>query len=223
MKKSVNILMVDDHPMIIEGYKNTLLENCKKPVNCAIDIAFNCDEAKSFIEKNVKKKPYDLAIIDIKLPPSSDGMITSGEDLALVFKKNYPKARVIISTMHNEDSRIHNILQNVNPEGFLIKSDLSSTELVRAYEEIMEGKTYYSTTVTNHFRKMMNNNFSLDKVNLQILYHLSRGVQTKNLGNYINLSLSAIEKRKNHIKELFDIKSSNDERVIQEARKRGFI
>ena len=34
--------MVDDHPMIIEGYKNTLLENCKKPVNCQIDIAFNC-------------------------------------------------------------------------------------------------------------------------------------------------------------------------------------
>jgi len=223
MKNNVSILMVDDHPMIIEGYKNTLLENCKKPANCQIDIAFNCDEATALIEKNVKKKPYDLALIDIKLPPSSDGTITSGEDLALVFKQHYPGAKVIISTMHNEDSRIHNILQNVNPEGFLIKSDLSSTELVRAYEEIMDGKTYYSTTVTNHFRKMMNNNFSLDKVNLQILYHLSRGVQTKNLGNYINLSLSAIEKRKNHIKELFDIKSSNDETVIDEARKRGFI
>ena len=125
--------------------------------------------------------------------------------------------------MHNEDSRIHNILQTVNPEGFLIKSDLSSKELVRAFEEIMDGKTYYSTTVASHFRKMMNNNFSLDTVNLQILYHLSRGVQTKNLGKYINLSLSAIEKRKNHIKELFDIKSSNDEMVIEEARRRGFV
>jgi len=223
MKNIVNVLMVDDHPMIIEGYKNTLLENAKDSIECVIDIAFNCQEGLDFIQKNLGKKKYDLALIDIKLPPSNDGSITSGEDLAVVFKNNYPEAKVIISTMHNEDSRIHNILQTVNPEGFLIKSDLSSTELVRAFEEIMEGKSYYSTTVTNHFRKMMNNNFSLDKVNLQILYHLSRGVQTKNLGNYINLSLSAIEKRKNHIKELFDIKSSNDEKVIEEARKRGFI
>lgn len=215
--------MVDDHPMIIEGYRNTLMENCEKPINCNIDTAFDCDEAIAYIKKNVSKKPYDLALIDIKLPPSSDGTVTSGEDLASIFKQQYPKAKVIISTMHNEDSRIHNILQTVNPEGFLIKSDLSSTELVRAFEEIMDGKTYYSTTVTSHFRKMMNNNFSLDTVNLQILYHLSRGVQTKNLGNYINLSLSAIEKRKNHIKELFDIKSSNDEMVIEEARRRGFV
>ena len=215
--------MVDDHPMIIEGYKNTLLEKFKKPVDCTIDTASNCDEALALIKKNTTKKPYDLALIDIKLPASEDGTVTSGEDLAIQFKQAYPKAKVIVSTMHNEDSRIHNILQTVNPEGFLIKSDLSSTELVRAFEEIMDGKTYYSTTVTNHFRKMMNNNFSLDTVNLQILYHLSRGVQTKNLGKYINLSLSAIEKRKNHIKELFDIKSSNDEKVIEEARKRGFV
>lgn len=215
--------MVDDHPMIIEGYKNTLLENFKEPLDCKIDTASNCDEALELIKKNASKKPYDLALIDIKLPASTDGTVTSGEDLAIQFKQSHPKARVIISTMHNEDSRIHNILQTVNPEGFLIKSDLSSTELVRAFEEILEGKTYYSTTVTAHFRKMMNNNFSLDTVNLQILYHLSRGVQTKNLGKYINLSLSAIEKRKNHIKELFDIKSSNDEKVIEEARKRGFV
>ena len=223
MKTNINVLIVDDHPMIIEGYKNTLLDNFKKPINCSIDTAFDCEEALTLIKKNANKKPYDLAVIDIKLPPSEDGSITSGEDLALIFRKLHPNAKVIISTMHNEDSRIHNILQTVNPEGFLIKSDLSSKELVRAFDEIMEGKTYYSTTVNSHFRKMMNNSFSLDKVNLQILYHLSRGVQTKNLGKYINLSLSAIEKRKNHIKELFDIKSSNDEMVIEEARKRGFV
>lgn len=223
MKNTINVLMVDDHPMIIEGYKNTLLENYTKAEQCNVDTASNCEDALELIKENAKKRPYDLAIIDIKLPASEDGTITSGEDLALVFKKYYQKAKVIISTMHNEDSRIHNILQNVNPEGFLIKSDLSSTELMRAFEEIIDGKTYYSTTVTSHFRKMMNNNFSLDTVNLQILYHLSRGVQTKNLGKYINLSLSAIEKRKNHIKELFDIKSSNDEKVIEEARRRGFV
>jgi DNA-binding NarL/FixJ family response regulator len=219
----LKILMVDDHPIIIEGYKNTLSDNFQNSEGFEIDIASNCDEAFDLIKKNSNVKPYNLALIDVKLPPSRDGKITSGEDLAKIVKRLHPKARIIILTMHNEDSRIHNILQTINPEGFLIKSDLSSSELLRAVEDVMSGKTYYSATVNNHFRKMITNNFTLDQKNLQILFHLSRGIQTKNLSDYINLSLSAIEKRKNHIKELFDIKSGNDQNLIEEARKRGFV
>jgi DNA-binding NarL/FixJ family response regulator len=188
-----------------------------------IDVVSNCDDAAKAIKMNRNEKPYDVALIDIKLPPSKDGKLTSGVDVAILLRQLHPKSRVIILTMHNEDGRIHNILQNINPEGFLIKSDLTSSELSRAFEEVADGRTYYSATVNNHFRKMISNDFSLDQKNLQILYHLSRGVQTKNLSNYINLSLSAIEKRKNHIKELFDIKSANDEVLIEEARRRGFV
>ena len=215
--------MVDDHPMIIEGYKNTLLDNFKESNDLEFDIASNCDEARALITKNERSNPYDIALVDVQLPPSDDGTVTSGEDVAMILQEAHPLAKIIVLTMHNEDNRIHNILQNINPEGFLIKSDLSSNELLRAFEDVMAGKTYYSTTVNNHFRKMVANNFSLDQKNLQILYHLSRGVQTKNLSNYISLSLSAIEKRKNHIKELFDIKTGNDEQLIEEARKRGFV
>lgn len=215
--------MVDDHPIIIEGYKNTLLKDFGNPDGFNVDVALNSDEALDFIKGNANKQPYDLALIDIKLPPSSDGTITSGEDLALLIQELHPSARIIVLTMHNQDGRIRNIMQNINPEGFLIKSDLSSRELLRAVEEILNGRTYYSATVNDHFRKRLSNDFSLDQKNLQILYHLARGVRTKNLGKYVNLSLSAIEKRKNHIKELFDIKASDDELLIEEARRRGFV
>ena len=215
--------MVDDHPIIIEGYKNTLLDKYGKIDEFIIDVAYNCDEANDFLQKNKETQPYDLTLIDVNLPASKDGKITSGEDVASIVKELHPEAKIIILTMHSEDNRIHNIFQNINPQGFLIKSDLSSKELLRAVEDVLDGKSYFSDTVNNHFRKMVSNNFTLDQKNLQILYHLSRGIQTNNLGNYIGLSLSAIEKRKNHIKELFDIKSANDEMLIEEARNRGFV
>lgn len=223
MKSQLNVLMVDDHPMIIEGYKNTILNNYSGPEAFNIDIAFNCDEAIEALNKNNSTSFYDLALIDIQLPQSSDGTVTSGEGLAKIVREFYPKAKIIVLTMHNEGSRIHNILHSINPEGFIIKSDLSSDELLRAFTDVIAGKTYYSATVNNHFRKMVTNNFTLDQKNLQILHHLSRGIRTKNLPNYISLSLSAIEKRKNHIKELFDMKTANDEMLIEEARNRGFI
>ena len=223
MKKKLKVLMIDDHPMIIEGYKNTLLGENQKEYQIKIDIASNCDDAYNRILKSSKNIHYDMLFVDIKLPPSSDGTITSGEDLAKHAKKLLPDAKVIILTMHREDHRIHNILKNINPSGFLIKSDLTSTELLLAFNNIVSGTPYYSATVNNHFRKMMANNFSLDEKNLKILYHLSRGVKTKNLPNYVSLSLSAIEKRKNQIKEMFSIAKADDQRLLEEARKRGFV
>ncbi|MBQ4821734.1 response regulator [Aquimarina sp. MMG016] len=223
MKKKLKVLMIDDHPMIIEGYKNTLLGENQKEYQIKIDIASNCDDAFEKIQKASNGTPYDMLFVDIKLPPSSDGTITSGEDLAKHAKRLLPKAKIIILTMHREDHRIHNILKNINPSGFLIKSDLTSSELLLAFNNIVSGTPYYSATVNNHFRKMMTNNFSLDEKNLKILYHLSRGVKTKNLPNYVSLSLSAIEKRKNQIKEMFSIAKADDQKLLEEARKRGFI
>lgn len=223
MKKKLKVLMIDDHPMIIEGYKNTLLGENQKEYQIKIDIASNCDDAFEKIQKAANGTPYDMLFVDIKLPPSSDGTITSGEDLAKHAKELLPKAKIIILTMHREDHRIHNILKNINPSGFLIKSDLTSSELLLAFNNIVSGTPYYSATVNNHFRKMMTNNFSLDEKNLKILYHLSRGVKTKNLPNYVSLSLSAIEKRKNQIKEMFSIAKADDQKLLEEARKRGFI
>ena len=47
--KELNILMIDDHPMIIEGYKKVLLTN--KEVKLNITTANNCDEAIFDIQK----------------------------------------------------------------------------------------------------------------------------------------------------------------------------
>ena len=125
--------MIDDHPMIIEGYQNTILSIKNHKQEFDIDIASTCDMALEYINKSLQNKPYDILFVDIRIPPSSDGMITSGEDLAKYARKVLPNAKIIILTMFNESYRIHNILQTINPEGFLIKSDLTSKELANAF------------------------------------------------------------------------------------------
>ncbi len=224
MEKPVKILMIDDHPMIIEGYQNTLLGDKSRDFDVDISIATTCDQAYEKMKLSASSAtPFDILFVDINLPPSANGTITSGVDLAEHAKRLLPNAKIIILTMHNEDFRIHNVLQNADPDGFLIKSDLTSEELIVAFNSVVSGTPYYSSTVNNHFRKRIKNNFSLDEKNIKILYHLSRGIKTKNLTNYIGLSLSAIEKRKSQIKELFSISEGDDESLLDEARKRGFI
>lgn len=224
MMETIRILMIDDHPMIIEGYQNTLQFTKKDTQNLEIDIANNCDEAIAFMNKSVQtNRHYNVLFIDISLPPSKDGLMNSGEDLAIYARKTLPKAKVIILTMFDESYRIHNIIQTINPEGFLIKSDLTSSELASAFQAVLHNPPFYSGTVNSHLRKTNESDIVIDEKNRKILYLLSQGAKNKSLASHLNISLSAIEKRKKQLKEIFLIDDGQDETLINEARKKGFI
>lgn len=91
MKKEFKILIVDDHPVIIEAYKNILAtSDFVDNYTFTIDTAINCDTAIGKINYSANSSHYDVLFLDIQLPPSSDGKIISGEDLAVYSKKNCP-------------------------------------------------------------------------------------------------------------------------------------
>ncbi|MCF7568324.1 response regulator [Sabulilitoribacter arenilitoris] len=224
MTEHIKILMIDDHPMIIEGYQNTLLFTKKESQELLIDIANNCDEAISFMNKAVENNlPYDVLFVDISLPPSTNGTMQSGEDLAEYARGILPNAKIIILTMFNESFRIHNIIKTIDPEGFLIKSDLTSSELASAFQAVLNNPPFYSGTVNSYIRKTITSDIVIDDKNRKILHLLSQGVKTKNLSAHLGISLSAVEKRKKQLKELFSVQDGQDETLLKEARDKGFV
>ena len=224
MIENIKILMIDDHPMIIEGYQNTLLFTKKENQKLEIDIANNCDEAVAYMDKSLDiQKPYDVLFVDISLPPSSDGSMTSGEDLAEYARKVLPNSKIIILTMFNESFRIHNIIKTIDPEGFMIKSDLTSSELASAFQAVLYNPPFYSGTVNSHIRKTITSDIVIDDKNRKILHLLSQGVKTKNLATHLDISLSAIEKRKKQLRDIFEVIDGQDETLLNQARKQGFV
>jgi DNA-binding NarL/FixJ family response regulator len=224
MIEKLKILMIDDHPMIIEGYQNTLLFTKKDNQELEIDIANNCDEALSYMNKSVAMGlAYNILFVDISIPPSKDGVMSSGEDLAEYARKILPEAKIIILTMFNESFRIHNIIKTIAPEGFLIKSDLTSSELASAFQAVINNPPFYSGTVNNHIRKSIVSDIVIDDKNRKILHLLSQGVKTKNLASHLDISLSAVEKRKRQLRDIFDVQDGQDETLLNKARKKGFV
>lgn len=224
MSEKIKILMIDDHPMIIEGYQNTLLFTKKEHQELEIDIANNCDEAIASMNKSISmERPYNVLFVDISLPPSSDGLMNSGEDLAEYARKVLPESKIIILTMFNESFRIHNIIKTIDPEGFLIKSDLTSSELASAFQAVLHNPPFYSGTVNSHIRKSITSDIIIDEKNRKILHLLSQGIKTKNLASHLDISLSAVEKRKKQLKDLFMVNDGQDETLLNEARKKGFV
>lgn len=63
-----NILIVDDHPFIIEGYKNAITRYNPKQYEFAIYQAHDCKSGYEIIEDS-NSPQFDIAFLDISMPP----------------------------------------------------------------------------------------------------------------------------------------------------------
>ena len=220
MKTKVKILMIDDHPSMLEGYKIILSYN-DLGYEIETTSAYTCESAYRIIMNG--PAVFDLVFLDYSLPPYEEKNIMTGEDLAVLVKNHWPDSKIVMLTSHTESIILYNILRNVDPAGLLVKSDFSAEELLVAFEMIMNGDVYHSMTVKQCMKELLSKTVYLDNFNRQIITLLAQGIKTKSLPNHLNLSISSIEKRKVQIKDYFSIEKGTDEDIIREAKKMGFI
>ncbi|MFV0573497.1 MAG: response regulator [Xanthomarina gelatinilytica] len=221
MKKAIRVLLIDDHPFSLEGYKLVLNElHSKQKINqYYTDEAYCCETALNYI----KNKSYDLVILDISLPPSEDGLFQSGLDLGRLLTKKNPITKIIVITSHNDPLLLNNILYTLSPKGFLYRGDINARILSDSIVSILNNNTYFSTLILNLIHKNLSSNIILDAKDKQILYELSKGVKTIDLKNVIPLSQAGIEKRKRLLKETFKTKQLDDTALIKAAIETGFL
>ena len=225
MEGKYKVLIVDDHPIICNSYKEAFEEvsATHENLHIQVDVALDCDSAREKINNRWVEKGYDLVLLDIRLPASRDRKLVSGEDLGELIREVQPEARIIVATTFNDNFRMQNIFRSLNPEGFLIKNDLDTREFVTAINHVMEGQPYYSGTVASLFRKQMTHTVNVDKIDRQMLYELSLGTRMKELPDVIPLSMAGIEKRKRILKQKLDVEDQGDKALIMKAREMGFI
>lgn len=218
-KETLNILLVDDHQMILEGYINTLKRTQSNTYECFFDTENDCDRAW----EKIKIKTYHLVFLDINFPVKKHHRFLSGEDLGIQIRKEFPKIKIIISTVLEEPIRLRNLLKSINPEGFLLKGETNSKELVRCFEKVIEAPPYYSSKITKRLRNETQHSPLIDDIDRMILYHLSLGTKTVDLIHYIPLSLRGIENRKRQLKEIFGVEGQGNRALLEKARENGYL
>jgi two-component system response regulator NreC len=220
MRTKLRILIVDDHHLMIEGYKSILSYHFKYIFE--ITAANNCEEAYIIIT-NSNINHFDFVFLDWALPPYKDENINNGGDLVFYLKKHIPECKIIILTSHSDAFTLYSILKEINPAALLVKSDFTSEDLLLAFDNVINDKIYYSAAVKKSVKVLNSREIYLDHYNRQIIILLSKGIKTKNLPDYLPLSISAIDKRKSIIKDYFLIDRGSDEDIVGEARKQGYI
>ena len=216
-----NILIVDDHPFIIQGYKNAITRYNPKSHEFSIMEAKDCESAYNLIT-DPESDVFDIAFLDISMPAYEDKGIYSGEDLAKLLLEFMPNCKIILLTMFTEFLKIKTIIKNINPNGLVIKNDLTFDELLYAFDKVIKNETYYSQSVI----KMLDSQdkgIEIDLFDKQILFHLSKGTKSKDMTQYIPISMNAIEVRKLNLKQLLEVIDGTDIDLVREARNLGLL
>jgi DNA-binding NarL/FixJ family response regulator len=217
-----NILIVDDHPFIIDGYKNAITRYKPELYEYSFLQGKDCQTGYNIVT-NPETPPFDVAFLDISMPVYEEKGILSGEDLAKLIMELMPDCKIILLTMYTELLKIKNIIETINPAGLVIKNDLTFDELLFGFDIILKDEIYYSHSVIKMANQNDNDIEGIDQFDKLILFHISKGTKTKDITQYIPISLQAIERRKVNLKELFKIEDGSDIDLIREAKTRGII
>ncbi|HEY5916289.1 MAG TPA: response regulator transcription factor [Chryseolinea sp.] len=132
--KKINILIVDDHPMVLEGMK-ALLSNFDYIT--VSGTATNAYDAMAML----KVQPVDIVIADINLPE------VSGIELTAKIKKEFPAIKILAMSTFKERSYISQMIKN-GASGYLVKS-ASKEEIEAAILSANEGKLYLSLDINS--------------------------------------------------------------------------
>lgn len=194
----INILIADDHEIVVEGLCS-LLED-EKDIKI-LGEASNGEEVLPILKNN----SIDVAVLDISMP-KMDGL-----DLTKFIKSNYPNVKILILTMHNEIGFIRRIIE-AGADGYILKNK-GKEELVNAIHALCKGNEYLGEEVTKTlFSSIRNSNVygevKFTKREKEVLKLIANGNTTKDIAKILPIAPTTIETYRRNLIEKTGAKNS---------------
>ena len=216
------ILLIDDHPLIVEGYRMALSSHETIAQSYNFDRAFDCTEAKQKIDQAIAEKmPYELALVDFSLPKGECSTWDDGGDIIRYIKKEMPTCKTITITGRTEILTIYEIVKNIRPTSIIGKNEITPQVLIDIVTTVLRGEAYQSPLVKQCLEEMLYKEVMYDDYNRAILTLLAKGHKLIDLEHHVPLSAPTIKKRIAKMKTAFG--SADSANLVQEAIRLGFV
>ncbi len=197
--KAVEVLIVDDHQMVIDGVKSMLNSNAEFSVTWQATCA---EEALLCLESQTP----EIILLDINLPDKD------GVELCGIIKKKYPTIKIIALTMLNEVSFITRIIK-AGASGYLLKNT-SKSELINAMKVVTKGDQYLAKEVQE---KLVSASFGqkkeafipkLTRREKEVLALILEELTTKEIASKLFISVATVETHRLHLLNKFGARNT---------------
>lgn len=210
----ISVLLVDDHPVVIEGLRK-LLE-----VAGDIDVTGDANDAASALKQAKLLKP-DVILLDLRMPGAT-GIQTTRR----LREQEFPGA-IIVLTSYGDQAYVTQALE-AGADGYLLKST-PSDQLIQSIRQASRGRRQLSPElldgVLEEFgglaREKTVRDSDLSEEDREILRRASKGATNREIGIAMDRSEIAIKKR---LQSIFQKLGAVDRaHAVAEAIRRGLI
>lgn len=201
LTKRIRILLVEDHAIVREGFRN-LLE-----LDESFEVVGEASDGKSAIILAKKLSP-DVIVMDIAMP----GL--NGFEATRQILINTPAARILALSAHGDDEYVARMTE-LGAVGFLIKQS-SGEVLIRAIKEIAAGHSYFSPGILQRLTKAQRIARedgipygkairSLTAREAEVLQLVAEGAANKQIAAALGISIKTVEKHRQKLMNKLDI------------------
>lgn len=204
--KKIEVLLVDDHPLIRDGLRDVINAQSDMKV---VGEAINGAQALQLIQE---LKPC-VVILDIALPDFNGLEIASQ---MLEFSASTDRTiNIIILSMFLKESIVYQSLK-IGVKGYIVKT-ASSSEIVYAIRHVCEGRYFLSAEVStniipeylkSHEADQQHSPYnSLTQREQQIFRLLAEGHSNKSIASFLNISHKTVERHRANIMAKLELHS----------------
>jgi DNA-binding NarL/FixJ family response regulator len=181
--KGISILLVDDHPIVRQGYRR-VLENQRD-----FQVVAEADDAASAYGAFKTHAP-DIVVMDISMPGAS------GLEAIRNIRARDGRARILVFSMHSEAALVKAAF-NAGAGGYVTKSS-EPAALVKAIRSVARGERAMSDDVAQilALESLAPSGSALDQLaerEIEVLRQLAAGATQEEIATRLNLSLKTVQ------------------------------
>jgi DNA-binding NarL/FixJ family response regulator len=207
--KKRSILLVDDHPIVIEGLKQLIDQQPD------LRVCGELSDGRAALATVERLRP-DLAVVDLSLKD------VNGLDVIKTLKAEHPALPVLALSMHDEMLYAERALR-AGASGYVMKQE-ATKNLLGAVRRILDGGIYLSDNVTAKLLQRVANTKSTGKTSvleelsdreIEVFRLIGEGASTRRIAEMLKLSIKTIESHRENIKRKLNLQDAAE--LVQSA------
>lgn len=210
----IKILIIDDHPLVIDGIKTMLKDETYLRIEAAVK---NGKDALDFLEN---KPAVDIILLDINLP-DIDGL-----RLCELIRNKDKTVKIVGLTYVNEAGIITQLIRK-GANGYLLKN-MEREELIEAINKVMNGSVYLSKAANEKIIQQLqglglpqNGIPALTRREKEILQLLCEGNTSQEIADKLFLSYYTVDTHRKNMLQKFNV--HNTQSLMNVVRELGII
>jgi len=195
----INVLLADDHQIIIDGISNLLEDEAD------IKVVAHCNNGLEVLDR-LPNVNIDVLLLDLDMP------LMNGFECAEQVQKRFPEVKIAILTMHQEKALIQKFIE-FGVKGYFLKT-IAKSELVHAIKTIAGGGEYFPSDVTKALiqKQVITPDItqspllsSLTEREVEIIRLVSQGFSNKEIADKLFISPRTADTHRTNIMRKLDL------------------